>query len=154
MEDSLAARSALVRGVKPEETRKVVLMRWLPMLLTLSMLFVSVGRGAEPVRVIFDTDITGDVDDVLALAMLHTLQDRNQCELLAVTISKVNPLTGPFTDAVNTFYGRPDIAIGITRDAQVRDSRYLSLVSERDGGEFRYPHDLLNNNDAPEAVAM
>ena len=38
---------------------------------------------AEVPRVIFDTDITGDCDDVLALAMCHTLADRNACELLA-----------------------------------------------------------------------
>lgn len=110
--------------------------------------------GGEPVRIIFDTDISGDVDDVLALAMLHTLADRQRCELLAVTISKINPLTGPFTDAVNTFYGRPDLPIGITRDAQVRDSRYLKLVREQDEGGARYPHDLRNNDDAPEAVSL
>ncbi|GEM_PF-1711723 len=38
--------------------------------------------AAEPVKIIFDTDITGDVDDVLALAICHTLADRGACELL------------------------------------------------------------------------
>ncbi|MEQ9065529.1 MAG: nucleoside hydrolase [Gimesia chilikensis] len=111
---------------------------------------VSVAR--EPVRVIFDTDISGDVDDVLALAMLHTLADRGECELLAVTISKINPLTGPFTDAVNTFYGRGEIPIGVTRDAQRRESRYLKLVNEKDEEEWRYPHDVRSNEDLPDAV--
>ncbi|WP_228030385.1 nucleoside hydrolase [Gimesia benthica] len=113
---------------------------------------VSVAR--EPVRVIFDTDISGDVDDVLALAMLHTLADRGECELLAVTISKINPLTGPFTDAVNTFYGRGEIPIGVTRDAQRRESRYLKLVNEKDGEEWRYPHDVRSNEDLPDAVTV
>ena len=54
----------------------------------------------EPVRIIFDTDITGDVDDVLALAMLHALADRNECTIEAVTVSKINPLTASFVDAV------------------------------------------------------
>ena len=84
----------------------------------LVLLTTRFASAVEPVQVIFDTDITGDVDDVLALAMLHTLADRGECDLLAVTISKVNPLTGPFTDATNTFYGRGDIPIGVTRDAQ------------------------------------
>lgn len=110
--------------------------------------------SAEPVRIIFDTDITGDVDDVLALAMLHTLADRGECEIVGITISKLNPLTGPFTDAVNHFYGRPDIPIGTTRDAQIRESRYLKLVNERQGEQFRYPHDILSNNELPEAVAL
>lgn len=122
------------------------------------LVFVAVGSTAnrmpasEPVRVIFDTDISGDVDDVLALAILHTLADRHECELLAVTISKINPLTGPFTDAVNTFYGRPNIAIGVTRDAQRRDSKYLKLVNEEHGEHQRYLHDVESNDLLPAAV--
>jgi inosine-uridine nucleoside N-ribohydrolase len=108
----------------------------------------------HPTRIIFDTDMTGDVDDVLALAMCHTLVDRGACDLLAVTISKVDPLTGPFTDAVDTFYGRPDLPIGITRKAQIRPSRYLKLVNEEEGDVFRYPHDLLKNEEVPEAVDL
>ncbi len=107
-----------------------------------------------PISVIFDTDITGDVDDVLALAMLHTLADRGECELLAVTISKINPLTGPFVDAVNTFYGRPDVPIGVTRDAQVRESKYLSLVTKVDEDQPRYPHTVRSNDELPDAVSL
>lgn len=114
----------------------------------------DLAASPPPVTVIFDTDISGDVDDVLALAMLHTLSDRGACELLAVTISKVNPLTGPFVDAVNTFYGRPDVPIGVTRQAQVRESRYLQLATAQDGEPCRYPHDLVRNEDAPEAVDL
>jgi len=98
--------------------------------------------STEPEHIIFDTDISGDVDDVLALAMLHTLADRGKCELLAVTISKQNPLAAPFVDAVNTFYGRPDIPIGISKTAPFRESKYLQLAKQRDGGSLRYPRDV------------
>ena len=114
----------------------------------------STVRGDEPVRIIFDTDITGDVDDVLALAMLHALADRGECTIEAVTVSKIHPLTAPFVDAVNTYYGRPDIPIGVTRDAQKRESKYLNLVETLDGGVFRYPHDLLSSDEAQEAVSV
>ncbi|WP_410001947.1 nucleoside hydrolase [Rubinisphaera sp. JC750] len=114
----------------------------------------SSATAGEPVHVIFDTDITGDVDDVLALAMLHTLADRDECVLEAVTISKINPLAAPFVDAVNTYYGRPDIPIGVTRDAQRRDSKYLHIVEQKVNGQFRYPHDLLSGDDAPDAVTV
>lgn len=110
--------------------------------------------AAEPVQVIFDTDISGDVDDVLALAMLHALADRGECNLRAVTISKINPLTGPFTDATNTFYGRGDIPIGVTRDAQKRESRYLKLINEKQGDQSRYPHDISSNQQLPDAVPL
>ena len=102
-------------------------------------------------KIIFDTDISGDVDDVLALAMLHTLADRDECNLVAVTISKINPLTGPFTDAVNTFYGRPNIPIGVTRNAQRRESKYLKLIQTSDNGRLRYRHDVKDNDQLPGA---
>jgi hypothetical protein len=40
------------------------------------MLFAALGRGAEPVPIIFDTDMDSDCDDAGALALLHTLADR------------------------------------------------------------------------------
>ncbi|WP_149497800.1 nucleoside hydrolase [Roseiconus lacunae] len=109
-------------------------------------------QSTTPVPVIFDTDITGDCDDVLALAMLHALQDRGECELKAVTISKVNPLAAPFVDAVNTFYGRGDLSIGATRDAQRRKSAYLKVCKATDGQKLRYPHDVESSDDVPPAV--
>lgn len=120
------------------------------LLLTL-MAVLSAPAFGEPPRIIFDTDITGDVDDVLALTMCHTLADRGSCELLGVTISKTNPLTASFVDAQNTFYGRPDLVIGVTRDAtaQKRESKYLKLAESAD-----YPHDLRNNDQAREAVDL
>lgn len=116
------------------------------------MLGVLVAQsGAEKPRIIFDTDISGDVDDVLALAMCHSLADRGACHFLGVTISKHNPHAASFVDAVNTFYGRPDLPIGVTRDemAQRRDSKYLKLCEDP-----AYPHDLRSNDQAREAVDL
>ncbi len=115
------------------------------------VVLTDTGRSMEPVKIIFDTDITGDVDDVLALAMCHTLADRGFCELLGVTVSKDNPLTAAFVDAQNTFYGRPELPVGVTRDpvAQKRESKYLPLVNSE-----IYPHDLTSNAGAKEAVDL
>lgn len=107
----------------------------------------SVIGASRPI--IFDTDITGDVDDVLALAMLHNLADRKACELKAVTISKENKLAAPFVDAVNTYYGRPDLPIGVSANAPHRDSRYLKLAEKRTArGQLRYPRDLRKPENA------
>lgn len=110
---------------------------------------------APPVKIIFDTDIGNDVDDGLALAMLHALQTRGVCELLAVTITKPDELAGPFADAVNTFYGRPGIPIGFTHAGLVNQpSKFLQLVTVKDAGHFRFPHTLLRSSDAPEATRL
>ena len=101
--------------------------------------------AAEPVRLIFDTDICGDCDDVLALGMIHALQSRGLCRLLAVTISVDHQLAAPFVDAVNTFYERGDVPIGVVgKGGVVEKSEFLSLVEEQESGRFRYPHDVLS----------
>ena len=38
---------------------------------------------SEPVKIIFDTDMLTDFDDVGALACLHALADAGECEILA-----------------------------------------------------------------------
>ena len=107
----------------------------------------------RPVPLIFDTDIGNDCDDVLALAMIHSLQSRGECRLLAVTTTKDHPLAAPFVDAVNTFYGRGDVPVGVCRSGVTpQDGTYLKLAAERDGGQLRYPHDLRSGDDAPPAV--
>ena len=66
-------------------------------------------------RIIFDTDMGNDVDDPMALPSCTPWQSRAECRLLAVTLTKKNPLAG-FVDAVNTFYDRGKILLGVRRD--------------------------------------
>ena len=117
----------------------------------LALLVLGTSLFAEKPRILFDTDITGDVDDVLALAMCHNLSDRGACEFLGVTISKNNPLTVSFVDAQNTFSGRPNLPVGVTHDstAQRRESKYLKLADSPD-----YPHDIKHNDAARDAVDL
>jgi hypothetical protein len=108
-----------------------------------------------PVQIIFDTDVGNDVDDVLALGVLHALQSRGECKILAVTITKPDELAGPFVDALNTFYGRPDIPIGFTHAHLTNEpSKFLKLADAVDEGHARYPHRLKKSSDAPEATRL
>jgi hypothetical protein len=112
--------------------------------------------AADAPGLIYDTDICGDCDDVLALGMIHALQSRGACRLLAVTVSADHELAAPFVDAVNTFYGRGDIPIGVVgRGGVVEKSKYLGLVEEKDtSGQYRYPHLLRSGYDAPPATNL
>ena len=67
---------------------------------------------AEPVKIIFDTDMAEDVDDVGALSILHALADAGEAEILACMISAPHEYVGPCIDVINTYYGRPNIPIG------------------------------------------
>lgn len=111
----------------------------------------------NPVRLIFDTDMGNDIDDALALGVIHALQSRGECELLAVTLSKDNEFAAPYVDLVNTFYGRPEIPVGVVRAGKTpEDSKYIRIPSEARGenGKQRYPHRLLSGKDSPEAVGL
>jgi inosine-uridine nucleoside N-ribohydrolase len=111
--------------------------------------------GPKSVAMIFDTDIGNDVDDAMALAVIHALSDRGQCELLAVTVTKDNPYAGPCVDLLNTFYGRRDIPIGTVRDGMARqDGKYIRQLATANDGQSRYPHNLTSGADAPEAVGL
>lgn len=68
-------------------------------------------------KLIFDTDFGGDVDDVGALAMIHSYVQRDMAELLAVIVNRANCSdTAAAIDAINTYYGSPDIPIGINEN--------------------------------------
>ena len=108
--------------------------RFLTLLLAVGLLLLGSAVFADankPVKVIFDTDIGNDVDDTLALAMLHTLQDRGDCEILAVTLTKDNSYAEAFTKLLNEFYGRPSIPIGYA-DSKVTPApgKYVQKVFE------------------------
>lgn len=111
--------------------------------------------ASTPVPLIFDTDIGNDVDDVLALGMIHSLETRGECKLLAVTVTKDHALAAPFVDAVNTFYGRGDIPIGVCNSKKTPEQgSFNGLADKRDGDQLRYPHDLVSGKDAPSAVSV
>jgi len=117
------------------------------------MMSAAPAAAADPVPLIFDTDIGNDVDDVLALGMIHALESRDECELLAVTITKDHPLAAPFADAVNTFYGRGEIPIGVCHsEVTPHEGKFNGLATVQDDGEDRYPHDLRSGEQAPTAV--
>jgi inosine-uridine nucleoside N-ribohydrolase len=111
---------------------------------------------ADPVRIIFDTDMGNDIDDVFAMGMLHTLQSRGECEILAVSVSRSHALAAPFCDAINTFYGRPEIPIGVVKAKEKEsggDGLYLVKLMGP-GTNERFPHKLRDSKDAPDAVAL
>jgi len=97
------------------------------------------------------------VDDALALAILHALESRGEAKLLAVTITKDNRWAAPYIDAVNTFYGRPEIPVGVVRDGKTpEDSAMIRVPCERRkaDGSLVYPRRILDGRQAPDAVAL
>ena len=109
-----------------------------------------------PVKMIFDTDMGNDIDDAMALAMIHQLARRGAIDLLAVTSTKDHPKSAAYIDALNTWYGFPDVPIGAVRDGAAKEEgRYNGQVDRKDeAGNLLFPHDLVSGADAPEAVEL
>jgi hypothetical protein len=100
------------------------------------------------VKVIFETDMCLDVDDVGALATLHALTDQGETELLAVCFNEVHKDGAKAIDAINTWYNRGEIPVGIYKKfLHAPDpSPYLSRIAE-------LPNDIPDNlNDVPSAL--
>ncbi|MCD6321738.1 MAG: nucleoside hydrolase [Clostridiales bacterium] len=92
-------------------------------------------------KIIYETDMCLDVDDVGGLAMLHAMANNNEVEILAVCFNEVHPFAAPAIDAINTWYGHGDIPVGIYKGAldNPDKSPYLEAVS-------KFPHDLERVN--------
>ena len=87
----------------------------------------SFGAAAPP-RIIFDTDIGNDIDDALALAMLHAMESRGEAKLIGVTITKDHPDAAKFVDIVNTFYGRGTIPIGVVKNGKTPEESAMLRI--------------------------
>jgi hypothetical protein len=128
------------------------------LLAALLFLFPRASGAAGPaVKIVFDTDMAGDVDDVGALASLHALADLGEAEILAVGISSRNEHVGPCVDAIDTWYHRPQIPIGYQRGIQVgyptdtgeaTESKYAEAIGKA------FPHRLAKSSDAPDAALL
>ena len=89
--------------------------------------------GAAQPRVIFDTDIDSDVDDVGALAMLLNMHKSREIELAAIIVTSDDPYAPLCVSAICNFYGLPNIPIGFLKgQAELKNhSRYTRQISEQ-----------------------
>jgi len=112
-------------------------------ILILSSLFVV----SQP-KIIFDTDIGGDADDLGALAMLHNYVKRGDCELLAIMIWSTDEYAVPAVDAINRFYLNPNIPIGARKDGTyISETNYNKVIADN----FEYK---LTYKDVPDAIDL
>ena len=93
----------------------------------------------KPVKIILDTDMGGDCDDTGALAVLHALADRGECELLAVTHCFHGRQYAGCIDAINRFFGRPDLPVAACMDEQADQGNdvYATWASQRYPNRFQ-----------------
>lgn len=107
------------------------------------------------VRVIFDTDMITDFDDMGALAILHALADRGECEILATLSSTRSNSSVAAIEICNAYYGRGNLPVGAPKaeyaagGAPFGHDKYIRLAAE-------YPQWVRHENadSAPDAVRV
>lgn len=116
-------------------------------LLLMILLISSLITVSQP-KIIFDTDIGGDADDLGAIAMLHNYVSRGDCELLAVMCWSDDKYAVPAIDAINRFYLHPNIPIGTRKDGtSTSETNYNQVIANN----FEYK---LTYDDVPETVDL
>jgi inosine-uridine nucleoside N-ribohydrolase len=104
-----------------------------------------------PVRIIWDTDIGPDYDDVGASAVLHALADKGEAEILATVASNKYPQIAEVLDVLNTYFNRPNIPIGVPKGPSVK-------LKDRQGWTdkivAKYPHSITSNSQVPGSVEI
>lgn len=122
-------------------------LRSIASLLFLLLILIAPSLQAQT-KIIFDTDFGGDADDLGALAMLHYFIDTKEADLLAIMSWSHESRVVSAIDAVNRYYGHPDIPIGIrSHDPYQEDWHYTGPLADQ------LPHQKTNS-DAPLAVDL
>jgi inosine-uridine nucleoside N-ribohydrolase len=123
-------------------------------LLVILFLFVPgifFAQKQQPVKIIFDTDIAPDYDDVGAMALLHAFADRGEATILATISCNAFETTVPTLSVLNTYFNKPGIPIGVTKKAWPNkdcSQQWAQAIVAK------YPHAIQSNNEAMDAVTL
>src|SRR4030042_3265567 len=104
-----------------------------------------------PVKIIFDTDLGPDYDDVGALAFLHAMADSGKAEILATISTNKHELVAPSINVINTYFNRPGLEIGAPKShgASMGSSQHWA-----DSIVAKYPHSIRSTSEAGNAVSQ
>lgn len=117
---------------------------------------LPIGATAQ-IKILFDTDMGNDVDDVVALDMLYKYQDEGRIDIVGILSSKREMGSVRFIDAMNTIYGYPNIPIGIVKtypeeNYKSADERlnYADYLTQR----YDYPHTITDYEALPDGYVL
>lgn len=103
-------------------------------------------------KIILDTDFGNDCDDTGALAILHQMAYNGEAEILATMYPMTDEFGASAIDAVNTYYGKPNIPVGAYKGSYEYKGKhndyYNSLLTNN------FPNDLKSGKNTPDAVML
>ena len=106
-----------------------------------------IGTQTFPVKIILDTDLATDCDDLGAVAMLHAYEDQGAVEILATVCNVSDPYSPFCLHAINKYYGRPSIPVGYV-DQYMSPFSYCAKYITEGTYENRYTEYIATNSNA------
>ena len=93
-------------------------------------------QETQPIQMILDSDFGSSTDDLFALMMLHHYIDDGLVDLKGIIVDREGEKNAQLVDIFNTYYGHPDIPIGLERNG-VKNPRcfipYNGICDLKDG---------------------
>lgn len=109
----------------------------------------------EPVKVILDTDMGSDCDDAGAMALLHKYADLGKVEILGCIYSSGKvPYGAGVIEAINIYYGRPEIPVGAYWGNDVGDPVDKMGTENLSKNTALYKNRIIHNRDAEEQTNL
>ena len=105
----------------------------------------------EKAKILFDTDLGPDYDDVGALAFLHAMADSGKAEILATVTSNKHELVAPCINVINTYFGREDLFIGAPKGEGTVMGAFQHWP---DSIVAKYPHKIKSTSEVRNAVSV
>ncbi len=108
-------------------------------------------KAGSAVKIIFDSDLGPDYDDVGALAFLHAMADSGKAEILATVASNKHDLVVPCIEIINRYFGRPDLPLGEPKTSGVN---LTACQHWPDSLAAKYQHRIKKSSEADDAVCI
>lgn len=111
--------------------------------------------NANAVKIIFDTDMGSDCDDVGALTLLHSYADMGKAEILGCVYSSGKvPYGAGIVQGINIYRGRPDIPVGAAHDTTVGDPEDKMTAGKLARDTAAFKNTIIYNKDAVNQTAL
>ena len=125
------------------------------------------GQGKPPVGIVFDSDMGSRIDSVLALALLHGFDGKNEARLVTLSVTTPSLQAAAFCDAVRNFYAGATnpafrgffrgLPVGLSGDGKAPAETPLleePLARRNADGTPAYQHGIHKLNDTAEVTAL
>ncbi|KAI2611827.1 hypothetical protein GGR54DRAFT_616916 [Hypoxylon sp. NC1633] len=106
-------------------------------------------------RLIIDTDMLNFDDDPLAIGLANIFQNWGEVELIGVMSSINSRFAPPAFDAINTYFGHPDIPVSVQKpvDNMTQWPEYPEFGDYVTGLTYNFTEDVRDGTNTPDPVS-